>query len=229
MVDGVTRMSVCTLMDKKIYCTPNSEGKLGDTIIFPAIGPILAQKVTLKWEGSSHAQIAELFINYQVGNYLRISGAVKHVDANGIYEEVGENGGKPVYKHVERDLFLYSDTRKCCHRNWQINSQLEGGTLLYWAYKGRAIPTSKGAFQNSELEIEMISTKDEGYVQKGDCWSQCRNAPEFSTTNDGRCDYCSGFCCRKDGVNSGCSQKMKDIIYTDNKSSHVCVSKIQNL
>lgn len=56
------------------------------------------------------------------------------------------NGGKAVFKHSQQSLFLHADNRPCCHGNWHINSEIEGGDVYYWAGNRPSIPLEKGKF-----------------------------------------------------------------------------------
>ena len=58
-----------------------------------------------------------------------------------------------------------------------------------------------------------------------ECWNHCEKAPEFDKTGSGLCNYCNGFCCRKDGFGSNCSQTLKDAI-DDRSDAHYCVSSV---
>ena len=67
---------------------------------------------------------------------LLISEAVEHPQVNGLYKrEDYTNAGKVVFKHVSRSLFLHRHEGKCCHGNWHINTEIEGGTWYYWTGK----------------------------------------------------------------------------------------------
>ena len=76
-----------------------------------------------------------------------MSGAVIHPGVNGVYEKQDEtHADKVVYKHSTASIFLAADTRSCCHGNWHINSQVEGGKVFYWANKSEKFPLQKGGF-----------------------------------------------------------------------------------
>ena len=85
--------------------------------------------------------------DFNSANHIIISDAAAHPSVNGVWVRLSKtNAGKPVFKHISRELYLHADSRPCCHGNWHINSEIEGGTVYFWAYRNPQILPVDGFF-----------------------------------------------------------------------------------
>ena len=71
----------------------------------------------------------------------------------------GQNGEKTAYKHTREQVYLHADTRTCCHGNWHISSEIEGGTTYYWASKSEELHSSTQFYVGSTSPPEISPLK----------------------------------------------------------------------
>lgn len=78
---------------------------------------------------------------------FEIKGAACHPIVNGRYEWTHMHHDKPVYRHTRNRVWLFADTCEGNNGNWHLSSEVEGGTLYYWAAKTDHFEFDKRVFR----------------------------------------------------------------------------------
>ena len=105
-------------------------------------------------------------------DFLIASMARKHPEVNGIWKRTSQLvAGKASFKHMTESIYLYSDSRDCCHGNWHMNSNShvaeDPGTVFYWSWNTDNFPVEMGGFFIAETDPPKSSYMENRAIEKG--------------------------------------------------------------
>ena len=112
------------------------------------------------------------WVDFLDASYIEITDAIEYPEVNGVWKKIGQNGGKPAFKHISGlPMFLYADTKS--NGNWQISDQLDGGNTVYWTHKTVNLTRNQlfylansDPIEESPLKINLLTAPPRGKRMK---------------------------------------------------------------